>query len=127
MVQNIMAHLMAKDEERLRGGGFLNRRIPDDYALGGAKPSHISIESRDLFAGLHQEHAVAGNVEAAFRGYPFDLRDQFRIVFFQWLKLVKERINHVGRDQDEQEKKRHCDEPEVEPPPARTPANQPDH
>ena len=89
VVQNVVSHLMAKDKESLRRAGMLDRCVPDHYALGWSKACDVGVERGHFLAGLHQEHAVTGNFQAASLGDSLNGVYQLRIAFIQRLKFVE--------------------------------------
>src|SRR5216684_1069470 len=118
---------MAKDEERLGRGSFLNRRVPDHYALGRPKSGHVGIERGDLLTGLHQEHAVALYRESASLRNAFQLLHELWVCLIQWLKFVEQWINDIRSNHDQEKQARQSDQPEVKPPTAWALADDPVH
>ncbi len=83
VVQNVVAHLMADDEENLIRRKFLDGVIPNDDAGGGADASDVGVEAGNFFAGLHEEHARGRNVEAGVVRQLLQLRGERGIAFFE--------------------------------------------
>ena len=125
MVQHIVAGLMPEDEEHLVGRSLLDGGVPYDDALGAAEAGDIGVERGDLLAGLHQVHALGRDIHVALLYDLLQLRDQLRIGLLQRLKLVEERINHIGSDEDADQHERYGESPGEQPPLTRSLADAP--
>ena len=65
VMENVVTHLMAKDEEGLRQSEVAGGGVPYDDALGGAEAGYIGVVGCHLIAGVHQEDARFGNMRPA--------------------------------------------------------------
>src|SRR6266481_4061916 len=115
---------MAKNEQRFRCAGFLDGCVPHHHALGWAKAGYISVKRRDFFAGLHQKHAVAGNIESPTLCDLLNGIHQLRIALVQRLEFVERRMDDDGRTKNKKNDKWYSNEPAPKPPPARALTNQ---
>ena len=83
VVQDVVAHFMSDDEENLIRRKFVDGVIPNDDAGGGADAGDVGVEAGDFFAGLHEEHARGGNVEAGVVRQLLQLRGERGIAFLE--------------------------------------------
>src|SRR5215831_13363961 len=127
MIEHVVPHLVAENEKGFRSGGLLDRGVPHHHALRWPEAGNVSVKSRNLLAGFHQEHAFSGDVETAEPKNLLDRLDQLRVVLIQRLELVEKRIDDDGAYHDDEPKNRQRDQPEVKPPALWALADDEDH
>jgi hypothetical protein len=104
VAEDVVTHLVAEDEEDLVGGGFGDRGIPDDDALGGTEAGDVGVEGGDLVGGLHEKHAVGRDGDAfSFGDDLLELGDEGGVGFLERLEFVEERVDDIGGEEDAEE------------------------
>ena len=83
VVEDVVAHFMADDEENLIRRKFVDGVIPNDDAGGCADAGDVGVDAGDFFAGLHEEHARGRNVEAGVVRQLLQLGGERGIAFLQ--------------------------------------------
>src|SRR5258708_32165601 len=63
VVKNVVPGFVAENEERFFRSHFLDEVVVDNHAFGSAEAGDIGIELVGFSAGVHQEHAFAGNLQ----------------------------------------------------------------
>ena len=119
VVENVVAHFMADDEENLIRRKLADGVVPNDDAGGGTDAGDVGIFSGGFFAGFHEEHARRGNVEAGVVGELLQLRGEGGIALRERGKVVEDGINPNGRNEDGEDNDGEGAGPEPEPPCAR--------
>src|SRR5215472_4111888 len=127
VIEDVVPHLVAEHEKSFRSGGLLDRGVPHHHALRWPEAGNVSVKSRNLLAGLHQEHAFAGDVETAPPRDLLNRLDQLGVVLVQRLELVEQGIDDNRTYHDDEPKNRQRDQPEVKPPALWAPADDQDH
>ena len=94
-----MAGLVAEDEEDLVWGELLDGGVPDDDAFGGAEAFYVGVEGGEFGGGLHEEHAVRGDVHVAFGYDLLEALDEFWVGLCEGL-VVEEEGFDVGSDEE---------------------------
>ena len=123
MPENVVAQLVADDEERFGVAGFLQGGVPDDHALGGADTGDVGVDFVALFAGAHEEDAIAGNGDARALREFLNGGNELGMLLVEGLEVVEERIDDPGDDKDEAQQNGQCGKPKKEPPAARAAAH----
>src|ERR1700687_436987 len=103
MPQDVVAELVADDEQRFGVAGFLQGGVPDDDALGGADTGDVGVDFVALFAGAHEEDAIAGNGDAGALCELLNGGDELGMLLVEGLEVVEEWIDYPGDDKDEAE------------------------
>src|SRR6266481_3702586 len=100
-------------------GGFLSERgVPNDDALGGAEAVDGGVGGDGFVAGFHPKHAVGRNFLAGAAGDALEFGDELRGLGGEGFVFIEERVDHIGRDENTEQKERQGDDPEIEPPAA---------
>src|SRR5229473_5900078 len=123
VTQDIVAHFVAKISEDFIGGFLSQGGIPNDDAFRSAEAIYGGVGGDGLVAGFHPEHAVGGNLLAGPACDALELGDELRGLDGEGFVFIKERVDHVGRDEDAEQEERQRDDPEIEPPAAGAPAD----
>src|SRR5260370_26314471 len=104
-------------------GGFLSERgVPNDDGLGGAEAVDGGVGGDGFVAGLHPEHAVGRNFLAGAAGDALEFGDELRGLGGEGFVFIEERVDHVGRDENTEQKERQGEGPEKKPPTAGAPS-----
>ena len=80
VVQDVVAALVAEDEEDFVVRQPVGGGVPHDVALGGTEARDVGIEAVVFLAGLHQEHALGWNADAGASYDRFQLGHQRRVI-----------------------------------------------
>src|SRR5215471_17792171 len=127
VVEHIVSHLMAKDEERLRGCGLLDGGVPDNNTLGWAEAGDVSVEFVSLLAGFHEKDSIARDGKSTALRDSFNRIYQLRIGLLKRFKLVEQWINNERLADGIQHNERQQDQPEIKPPARGALADDHDH
>src|SRR4051812_22077613 len=114
---------MPKNEQRFVRRHFLDGGVPYNYAFRCAEPGHVGVYLIGFGAGVHQKHPLAWDVQAGTMDHLLHGAGKRRILVLQRLKFVKKRVDYqrLKEDYDNDDRKRR--DPEIDPPPPRTPAH----
>ena len=105
MVQHIVPGLVTEDEDDLIGRQLLDGCVPDDHTLARAEALHVRIEGGHFGAGLHQEHALGGDVHVPFLHDPLQLRDQRGLGLLERLVVEEQRLDiRRGKDAEQHDR-----------------------
>ena len=116
VLQHIVAHLVADDEQNLMGRQIADGVVPDHDALGGADAGDVRIQSGDFFAGSHQKHARGRNIQSGVLGETLQLGCQLGITLLQRGKVIEHGVDPHWRDEDAENDDGDGAQPEPEPP-----------
>ena len=116
MAEDVVAHFVAKVRQNFVGGFLLQSGVPNDDALGRSKTVHRRIGSNGFIAGFHPEHALRRNFLASAAGDALKLGDKLWSMGGKRLIFVKEWVDYIRRNEDDKEKDRQRDDPELDPP-----------
>ena len=119
-----MAALVAEDEKNFVVGETVCGRIPHHEALGGADAGYIRIEAVAFGAGLHQKHAVGGDVRSGAGDDGFQFRNQRGMSLGERFELVEDGIEQRRREDGEHDQ-RQSEQPDTPPVASRVSADQP--
>ncbi len=79
VVENVVSHLMAEDEQGLRQSEVAGGGVPYHDALGCAEAGDVGVVGGQFVAGVHQEDARFGNLQSRGMGQALELRRQLGI------------------------------------------------
>ena len=123
MVKDVMAHFVAEHGKDASCGFFSQTGVPDDHAFGGTDAGDVGVGVDGFVASEHPEHAFGGSGHATAFGDLLKLGNQFRRLRGKRLELVEHGVNDYGLQEEDEERDRDGDRPEIEPPAVRATAN----
>ena len=112
-----MTGFVSEDEKDLVRGELLDGCVPDDDAFGGAEALDVGVEGGEFGGGLHEEHAVRGDVHVAFGDDLLEAVDKFGVRLGEGF-VMEEKGFDVGHDEEAGDREGDGAGPEGQPPEA---------
>src|SRR5260370_15502458 len=116
MAKDVVAEFVTDDRQGFGVTSLLDGGVPDDHTLGSAETGDIGIHPIALFAGTHEEDAIArdGNVGVPSEG--LNVGDELGMFVVERLELVEQRVDDPGANEDDAEQNGKGGKPKKEAP-----------
>src|SRR5260370_40109590 len=96
MAKDVVAEFVTDDRQGFGVASLLDGGVPDDHTLGSAEAGDIGIHPIALFAGTHEEDAIARDGNAGVLSEGLNVGDELGMFVVERLELIEQRVDDPG-------------------------------
>src|SRR5260370_8508383 len=121
MAKDVVAEFVTDDRQGFGVASLLDGGVPDDHTLGSAEAGDIGIHPIALFAGTHEEDAIARDGNAGVLSEGLNVGDELGMFVVERLELIEQRVDDPGANEADPEQNGKVGKPKKKPPTPTTP------